>query len=241
MRRVQKTWLILGLLLVLGNVAAFGQNSLTENQNYRKALDMQRMAKQAYDAGDYQKSIEYSRQAEELSKVALVEAETQRIRWVAYNTKYRASERIAFGERNHAATRYPELWSQAKASYGIAQTAFDAEEYQASVDAGNKVLELMAQVEAEQKGPAPVPAPAGRQVLPAAYEVRLMESARDCFWRIAGYPFVYGDPWKWRVLYEANKDKLPDPANPDLIMPGTLLTIPSISGEKREGTWIPEP
>ena len=142
MRLRHKTWLILGIFLLLAAVAAFGQNSLTENQNYRKALDMQRMAKQAYDSGDYQKSMEYSQQAEELSKVALVEAETQRMRWVAYNTKYRASERIAFGERNHAATRYPELWLEAKASYGIAQKSFDAEEYQASVDASNKVLEL---------------------------------------------------------------------------------------------------
>lgn len=240
MRLSHKTWLILGIFLFVAAVASFGQNSLTENQNYRKSLDMQRLAKQAYDSGDYQKSIEYSQQAEELSKVALVEAETQRMRWVSYNAKYQASERIAFGERNHAATRFPELWMQAQAAYGIAQKSFDAEEYQASIDASKKVLELMAGVEAEQKA-ATAPAPASKQALPAFYEVRLIESKRDCFWRIAEYPFVYGDPWKWRLLYEANKDKLPDPANPDLLMEGTLLTIPSAAGEVREGTWVPVP
>ena len=35
----------------------------------------------------------------------------------------------------------------------------------------------------------------------------------------------------------ANKAALPDPGNPDLILPGTKLTIPSIQGELREGLW----
>jgi nucleoid-associated protein YgaU len=73
--------------------------------------------------------------------------------------------------------------------------------------------------------------------LPAFYTVRLIESARDCFWRIAEYPFIYGDPWKWKILYEANKDKLPVPENPDLILPGIVLSIPSIAGETRSGHW----
>ena len=71
MRHTHKTWLILGVFLLLGAVSTFGQNSLTDNPNYRKALDLQRMAKQYYDSGDYQKSMEYSQQAEGLSKVAL--------------------------------------------------------------------------------------------------------------------------------------------------------------------------
>lgn len=246
MRHAHKTWLILGALLVLGAVTAFGQNSLTENPNYRKALDMQRMAQQYYDSGDYQKTTEYSQQAEELSKVALAESEKQRMRWMANSYKNRAAERIAFGEKNHAATRYPDVWTQAKTSFGVAQKAFDTEAYQASVDASMKVMELMAGVEPEQNvaaapAPAPAPKPVASKTLPAVYEVRLIESSRDCFWRIAEYPFVYGDPWKWRLLYEANKDKIPDPNNPDLILPGMMITIPSASGEVREGTWVPTP
>ena len=242
MRHAHKTWVILGALLVLGAVTAFGQNSLTENPNYRKALDMQRMAQQSYDSGDYQKATEYSKQAEELSRIALAESEIQRMRWMANSYKNRAAERIAFGEKNHAATRYPDLWTQAKASYAVAQQTFDAESYQASVDASMKVIDFMAGVEPKQKvAAAPVPKPAASKALPAVYEVRLIESARDCFWRIAEYSFVYGDPWKWRLLYEANKDKLPDPNNPDLILPGMLMTIPSASGEVRQGIWAPVP
>ena len=71
--------------------------------------------------------------------------------------------------------------------------------------------------------------------LPATYTVQLSSSARDCLWRIAGYPFVYNNPWKWKVLWEANRDILIDPNNPDLIEVGQVLTIPSIAGEYREG------
>ena len=69
--------------------------------------------------------------------------------------------------------------------------------------------------------------------------VRLIPERRDCFWRIAEYDFVYGDPWLWRVLYEANKHKLPDPNNPDWMEPGMIIEIPSIAGELRDGTWDP--
>jgi nucleoid-associated protein YgaU len=70
--------------------------------------------------------------------------------------------------------------------------------------------------------------------------VRLIPERRDCFWRIAEYDFVYGDPWQWRELYEANRDKLPDPNNPDLMLPGMVIEIPSLDGETRSGFWNPE-
>ncbi len=34
---------------------------------------------------------------------------------------------------------------------------------------------------------------------------------------------VYGDPQKWRVIYEANRNLI---KNPDLIHPGQILTLP---------------
>jgi nucleoid-associated protein YgaU len=76
--------------------------------------------------------------------------------------------------------------------------------------------------------------------LPKYYEVRLIPERRDCFWRIAEYDFVYGDPFKWRILYEANKSDLKYPDNPHLIFPGQVFVIPEQEGEYREGTWYPE-
>jgi nucleoid-associated protein YgaU len=83
-------------------------------------------------------------------------------------------------------------------------------------------------------------APPSEPALPQYYTVRLVISKRDCFWRIAEFPFVYNDPWKWRLLYNANKSLLENPANPDLIEPGQHFVIPSASGEKREGEYDPD-
>jgi nucleoid-associated protein YgaU len=79
--------------------------------------------------------------------------------------------------------------------------------------------------------PVPLPAKPVDAVLPKYYTVGAWPP--DCFWEIA--ELVYGDPWRWPLLYEANCSKLDDPSNPDLLEPGTVLEIPSINGEYREG------
>jgi len=75
--------------------------------------------------------------------------------------------------------------------------------------------------------------------LPAQYTVRTWSTFKDCFWNIAGRPWVYNDPHKWKILYEMNKSMLPDSNNPDLIEPGMVIDIPSIMGESRQGMWDP--
>ena len=72
-------------------------------------------------------------------------------------------------------------------------------------------------------------------VLPAQYLVKSWTTTRDCLWNIAGKPEIYGDPWQWRRIYDANRDKMPRPDDPDLIHPGMILDIPSIAGEFRAG------
>jgi len=71
--------------------------------------------------------------------------------------------------------------------------------------------------------------------LPATFTVRTWAVYRDCLWNIAA--IVYGDPFKWPVLFNANRHIMPDPNNPDWIEPGMVLEIPSIDGEVREGAW----
>jgi nucleoid-associated protein YgaU len=69
--------------------------------------------------------------------------------------------------------------------------------------------------------------------------VRLIPARRDCLWRIAEYTFIYNNPLKWTVIYEANKKTFRDPSNPNLIFPGQVLQIPNIAGETRSGAWDP--
>lgn len=45
----------------------------------------------------------------------------------------------------------------------------------------------------------------------------------ECLWRISGHEDVYGDPYRWSDIYEANQNQI---ADPDLIYPGQRFTIP---------------
>ena len=56
------------------------------------------------------------------------------------------------------------------------------------------------------------------------YYTVLIPEARDCLWRIAGYPFVYGDPRLWPKIWKANKHLIVDP---DLIYPDQKFVIPA--------------
>lgn len=44
----------------------------------------------------------------------------------------------------------------------------------------------------------------------------------ECLWYIAGYGDVYGDPYQWSRLYNANSGVI---ADPDLIYPGQELAV----------------
>ncbi len=224
-------------LVLMASASLFAQNSLFDNQNYRRSLQLQQMSKAAYDSGDYLKAVEYSTQAEELSKIARAEAEAQLLLWNANAWKNRAATRIAYGEKVEAATRYTDVWAQAKTAYALAVAEFDGKRYESSIEASKQTIKLLEVLEPLPKTAAQPKPAAAAPALPAFYTVRLIESARDCLWRIAEYSFVYGDPWQWKVLYEANKDKMPRPEDPDLILPGMVLAIPSINGEVRSGTW----
>jgi len=266
MKRNQKIIGLALLFIVFASISVSAQNSLFDNPKYRRSLDLQRMSKAAYDSGDYLTAGTYAQEAETLSLVAREEAETQLQKWMANSWKNRAASRIAFGEKVRAPERYPDIWPQAQEAFALAQGEYDAQRFTQSTEASKKVVELLAGIKAEPapaavvkqpeiapveptpepkpepepepiaEVPPPVPVPE-QVVLPAYYVVRLIESARDCFWRIAEYPFVYGDPLKWPILYQANKDKIPQPDNPHLILPEMVMTIPPLEGEKREGTW----
>jgi nucleoid-associated protein YgaU len=58
---------------------------------------------------------------------------------------------------------------------------------------------------------------------PRVYVVGTWERDRDCLWNIAKKTRFYGDPWKWKRIFRANRDKIEDP---DLIYPGQRLSIP---------------
>ena len=194
MRNLSKL-IALAVLISLGTLA-FAQHSLYDNPNYKRAQELRRQADAAFQQGDYLKAEELSKESERLSVVARQEAETQRLQWIANAWKNRASDRIGFGEKNDAAGVLGPVWLEAKAAFALAVTEYDAKRFAESTEASKKVMDLM-------KDFAPAKAPAAAD-LPAFYTVRLIPEARDCFWRIAEYPFIYGDPWKWKKIGRAS-------------------------------------
>ena len=230
---------------------------LLNNQYYRESIRLKRLADEAFEYGDYDASAalaDQSARAAIRSDEYIVErlkakadadalaaakaaaakdaaereaaAEARRLQMLAAdNAISEAKARLDWALGVGADKTYPTQYGGASLAYDAAVGARALEDWNGAVANARRVLDLLADV----KELAP---------LPLTYTVRSWAEHRDCFWNIAGYPFVYGDPTKWPMLYEANKAKLRRPDNPNLIHPGIVLTIPSLRGEVREGAWV---
>jgi hypothetical protein len=229
------------VLLALG-AASLSAQSLLDNEFYKKAAQQQQQSDQAYNTGDYDAATDFAKQAKEnfLKSDAWVEKKMNFYR--ANGWLQRATERLSFAKNIlQADENYPKEFGEATVDVANSKVMLDAEEYPRSIYLSKAAMDALKDVQAVAavKKPEP-PAQAEEPPLPASYTVQLNMERRDCFWRIAGFPFVYNDPWKWKTLYEANKNVITDPNNPDLIEPGQVFTIPSLQGEVREGEYDPE-
>ncbi len=234
------------LLILVGITLAslvWGQSLLTDNPFYRQAEELKQQAREAIEEGRYEESIALSAQAEDYHRQAEEWAELQVLRYRASGWKSRAEQRLDYAESIDAPENFPREFTNAEEFYGEGQELFADEDYAASIQPFQNVVDALEGVRPirtveprPEPEPKPEPEPA-EAVLPAFYRVRLIPERRDSFWRIAEYDFVYGNPWLWPRLYEANKGILHDPDNPDLIHPGMLFEIPPREGEEREGIW----
>ena len=213
------------LVAALLATAAFGQ-SLLQNSYYQRSMELRAQAKEAFDAGDYDASADYSAQAQEFARLSDEFVEKMLAKNAADKSMAAAQARLAWAEGANIAAIYPGEWGSAMRSMEMAQAAYKDENWLSAMNYADRVISDLANV-------------TERLPLPKYYTVRLIPERRDCLWRIAEYEFVYGDPFKWTLLYNANKKTFVNPNNPDLILPGQVLEIPSIRGETRSGTWDP--
>jgi len=205
--------------------------SISKNEFYLRSLELNKMAADTYDYGDYEASAGFAKEA---------------IRYAEMSDEYVSNQLIAEAERlmkwatdNKFNTKFANNFAEGKTQYENAVDARTNQNWNDSIDAAIKAIEIFTAFQVST-GKAVTPAkPTPSGILPNQYTVRTWRVEKDCLWTIAGYPWVYGDPWKWKVLYDANKDKMPEPANPNLIEPGMVLNIPPLSGEKRQGMWSP--
>jgi nucleoid-associated protein YgaU len=255
-----KRCLVRGLLfLAVCAPAVFGQNffdsdmgNVRNNQYFVESVRLTNLAQEALEFGDYDASAQYAAEALRYARLSDEYVALQlRIRetGAALNT---ARTILDWAEGVKAQDRYPNEYRQASAAWEEALDAQAAEDWDRAIRASRRVINSLALVEgniyfvglsSSEDAPAPAPSPvppvSGASILPARYTVRTWAESRDCFWNIAARPWVYGDPYKWRILYNANRSKLPRPDNPNILEPGIVLDIPSIGKEKREGMWDP--
>lgn len=199
---------------------------LRSNKYFLESTRLTSLAQESFEYGDYDASANYAAEAVRYAQLS--------DEYVALQLKIKetndaitaAKARLDWAFTNGAAGRYPAEYEEAQEYYETSLSARSAEDWEGAIDAAKQVINVLAYVEGSKTAP-----------LPSQYTVRPWSVSRDCLWNIAGRPWAYGDPTKWRLIYNANRSKMPEPDNPDLIHPGMVLDIPSLNGEVRQGMW----
>ena len=221
---MKKTAILCTVFFVLGAVLLFAV-SYDNNEYQRKSRAYSELARRAYSEGDYDASIEYSRLAEENAQKSADYIQYMLARVEAEQAMNRARTRYTWAKNNKAEEKYPEAFKTATEALQAGNTAFGNKDFDVAVVCAKKVLDALAVVTGDESSFA---------TLPAQYRIRTWRGERDCLWNIAKDKAIYDNPYLWRKLYEANKNKLPD-----WVEPGIILTIPSLRGEKRDGMYDP--
>ncbi|MDR3276269.1 MAG: LysM peptidoglycan-binding domain-containing protein [Treponema sp.] len=209
--------------------------SIRNNQYFLESLRLTRLAQDSFAEGDYDTSTQYAALAVEQARLS--------DEYVARQLKVKetddaimaAHSRISWAQLVEVPSRYPRQYEEAHTAYDNALVQRDEESWDDAISSAKQVLAALAGLAEPAAEPAAEPGEAAP--LPAQYTVRPWALTRDCLWNIAGRDWAYGDSRQWQLLYEANRLRLPDPNNPDLIHPGFVLEIPSIRGEARTGMW----
>ena len=127
-----------------------------------------------------------------------------------------------------------DMYNEASQSLTNADAYLKSEDYSNSLIHSKNVIALANSMGITVSNPASGPGSSYAVAFPRNYIVVERTKNTDSLWRIASYDFIYGSGYLWRRIYEANKDKIKDP---NIIRKGQRLTIPSLKGEKREGTY----
>lgn len=220
---MKKTLLISIALFVCNSLFAI---SYKDNIYQKTSEEYAAKAKVAYEAGDYETAVECAAKSKENAELSqkyilgfIAEQKLDEVMKAA-------AERIAYAKSIDADKNFPIAFSAANDAYAAAEKARDEKDYSTALDCANQVLASLADI--KEMTP-----------LPQFYVVRPWATSKDCYWNISGRSFVYNNPFLWENLYQANKDNMEKPNDPNLIHPGMKMKIPSLTGEYREGTYSP--
>lgn len=215
--------IILMLVMIIG--VSFSQTTIEER--LKQIDELIKLAEEAYDAGEYNKSRAYSeeakRLAEELKREQEINEKIELLKKEAESKIGEAEGLIKTCEEKGKEQLHREEYIAAKTALADAKTAYEKREYEDSIKLANesiaKAKEFLEKISVK------VTMTRDDVVIKTNYKVRLIPERRDCLWRIAEYDFIYGNPTKWPIIYEWNKHQIKDP---DLIYPGQILKIPDL-------------
>ena len=210
------------VMALLATCASFFAVSYKDNTYQKLADEYNKKAQIAFDAGQYDDAVKAAENAE-LSKAYI---DMMMARYNAEKELKLAENRINWAESVHADKTYPMAYTAAKEAFENAKSAYEKEDFPATIDYAKQSLAALDGV--TEVTP-----------LPEYYIVRPWAETKDCYWNISGRPYVYNNPLLWENLYQANKNAMPKPEDPNLIKPGMKMKIPSLTGEYREGVYSP--
>lgn len=216
---------ILLLSFSIGFVMA-ANYSYKDNTYQRLADEYTKKADVALDAGEYDLSVEYAIKAEENAALSKAFIEKMLAKQDAQESIELAQKKLNWAQSIKADKNFPMAFTAGQEAYSNAKDSFDKEDYTSAASYARQVIAALEGV----KEVTP---------LPQFYVVRPWAETKDCYWNISGRKYVYNNPLLWENLYQKNKSKMPKPNNPNLILPGMKMEIPSLTGEYREGTYSP--
>lgn len=218
--------------------------SYGDNQYQKLAEAYTVRAQDAFDSGEYDLAVEYTIKAEENAELSRRYVEMMLLRSEADTQIRVARNRLVWARSIKADENFPEMYNESMSLVEQAQVAFSGEKYEEAKKLALQSMDALAglqEMDDERKRlEEEALAKAKKGVYPEYYIIHDWNKTKDCFWNIAAKPFVYNDPYKWEVLYEANRGVLDNASNPDIIQPEIKIRIPSLAGEVREGTYDPE-
>ncbi|MDR2481069.1 MAG: LysM peptidoglycan-binding domain-containing protein [Spirochaetaceae bacterium] len=209
---------------------------VSNNKYFMESIRASNLAKLAYEEGDYDLSMQFSADAIKAARLS-DELITAKLKIAEANKKINeAGSRLTWADKSKAQIYFPKEYNNAKNFYDDALNDRNAGEWDGALNNAIYAVQALSIIAAPPNNRTE-PETDGKSPLPAQYTVRPWDLFGDCFWNIAGREWVYGNPYQWPLLYHANKSKLPDPNNPNLIEPGIIIDIPSLRGEIRKGMW----
>jgi nucleoid-associated protein YgaU len=195
---------------------------LLNNQYMVENFRLIGLAEKAYADAKYDDAVKYAQEANKYAQMSDDYVRLQIKIKEANDAIAAAQARLDSVKRAKLNQKYAAVLEKAEKTFTEALDHRSKEEWDPAKESALAVIAILSEIP-------------GAPVLAAQYRVKTWTGFKDCLWNIAAKKEIYGDPWKWRIIYNANKNKLPKPGNPDLVEPGTLLDIPSIAGEYRAG------